>query len=89
MNCTRCNAKSCRAGISCGNEKFDIENITQQFLSPNNQKIVQAAAHLVDNGRAGTLSRVEEIIEFIKLMQYQKVGLAYCYGMESINRLKS
>jgi uncharacterized metal-binding protein len=82
MNCTRCNKKTCRTGVPCGNEKFDIETVTEQFLSPENQKIVQAAAQLVDNGRAGTLSRLEEIIEFIKTMQYQKVGLAYCYGME-------
>lgn len=83
MNCTRCNSKSCRGGIACGNEKFDIENITEQFHDISNQKIVQAAAHLVDNGRAGTLSRLEEIIEFVGLMNYQRVGLAYCYGMES------
>lgn len=83
MNCTRCNSKSCRAGVACGNEKFDIETVMDQFHTPSNQKIVQAAAHLVDNGRAGTLSRLEEIIEFSKHMQYQRVGLAYCYGMES------
>lgn len=82
MNCTRCNSKSCRTGISCSSEKFDIEEISNEFHDPANQKIVQAAARLVDNGRAGTLSRLDEIIEFIKLMQYKRVGLAYCYGME-------
>lgn len=82
MNCTRCNAKSCRTGVSCNNEKFDTEAVLEEFRDPHNQKIVQAAAQLVDNGRAGTLSRLDEIIEFIRLMQYQRVGLAYCYGME-------
>jgi uncharacterized metal-binding protein len=37
---------------------------------------------LVDNGKAGTLSRLQETIAFIKSMDYKKVGLAYCYGME-------
>lgn len=82
MNCSRCNAKSCRTGVSCNNEKFDTEAVLEEFRDPHNQKIVQAAAQLVDNGRAGTLSRLDEIIEFIRLMQYQRVGLAYCYGME-------
>lgn len=82
MNCTRCNVKSCRTGVSCHNEKFDTEAVLEEFHDLHNQKIVQAAAQLVDNGRAGTLSRLDEIIEFIRLMQYQRVGLAYCYGME-------
>jgi uncharacterized metal-binding protein len=43
---------------------------------------VKAAAELVDAGRAGTLSRMDEIIEYAKLMKYEKIGLAYCYGME-------
>jgi len=46
------------------------------------QKIVQAAAQLVDNGRAGTLSRLQELIEFSKIMDFRTIGLAYCYGME-------
>jgi uncharacterized metal-binding protein len=83
MNCTLCDSKVCRTGISCNKEKYDIENTLEEFHSPENQKIIQAAAGLVDNGRAGTLSRLEEIIEFVKRMQYKKVGLAYCYGMEN------
>lgn len=47
-----------------------------------NQKVIQAAAELVDHGRAGTLSRLEETIEFAKLMDYKRIGLAYCYGKE-------
>jgi uncharacterized metal-binding protein len=49
---------------------------------PDNQKIIQAAAELVDNGRAGTLSRLQEIIEFSKSMNFKRIGIAYCYGME-------
>jgi len=45
-------------------------------------EIVDAAAQLVDNGRAGKLSRTQEIIEFARIMHYQKIGIAYCYGME-------
>ena len=50
---------------------------------PDNQKIVQAAARLVDKGRAGTLSRLQEMIEFSKSMNFKRIGIAYCYGMES------
>lgn len=44
---------------------------------------MQAAARLVDGGKAGSLSRLEEIAEYALDRSWKKVGLAYCYGMES------
>jgi len=82
MDCTKCNTKMCRTTGSCNAEKFDSEALISTYHLPDNQKIVQAAASLVDNGRAGTLSRLQEIVEFSKSMNFQKIGLAYCYGME-------
>lgn len=82
MDCTKCNTKNCRTTQSCHAQKFDAENLIETYHSPSNQKIVQAAALLVDNGRAGTLSRLQEIIEFSKSMDFKRIGLAYCYGME-------
>jgi uncharacterized metal-binding protein len=83
MNCLACKVKSCRKNISCGAEKFDLVSNMDAYHTADSQKIVQAAAVLVDGGRAGTLSRVEELVEFAQLMNYQRIGLAYCYGMES------
>jgi len=82
MDCTKCNTKVCRTTGSCNAEKFDSEDLISTYHLQDNQKIVQAAAILVDNGRAGTLSRLQEIIEFSKSMNFQSIGLAYCYGME-------
>lgn len=87
MNCVSCQAKTCRDLESCGVEKFSLPEIKEKYKMEDNQKILQAAACLVDYGRAGTLSRMEEIAEFIKLMNYRKPGLAYCYGMESDAKL--
>lgn len=82
MDCTRCNTKSCRTTESCHSEKFDAEALMATYHLPNNQKIIQAAASLVDNGKAGTLSRLQEVIEFSKNMNFNRIGIAYCYGME-------
>ncbi len=82
MDCTKCNIKTCRITESCKSQKFDNESLMLEYHLPDNQIIVQAAAILVDNGRAGTLSRLQEIIEFSKSMNFQRIGLAYCYGME-------
>jgi len=82
MNCLKCNVKSCRSAQSCGLESFDRNQLKDRYLQTQNQSVVQAAAELVDNGRAGELSRMEELLEFMKTMDYKKPGLAYCYGME-------
>lgn len=83
MDCTKCNTKQCRVGTACKATKGDSTSILEQYHHEHTQNIVQAAAQLVDNGRAGTLSRLQEIVEFAKHMQYKKIGLAYCYGMEA------
>lgn len=46
------------------------------------QVYTKAASELNDNGRAGTLTRLEEIVEYSKLRGYSSIGVAYCYGME-------
>jgi uncharacterized metal-binding protein len=57
--------------------------VVAQYHRGDTQSIVQAAARLVDDGLAGTLSRVQELERFILDRDYAKVGLAYCSGMEN------
>jgi len=83
MNCTTCEDKVCRKQqTSCGSESFVKTEILEEYREASHTEIVKAAAELVDHGKAGTLSRIQEIIEFAKSMNYQKLGIAYCYGME-------
>ncbi len=82
MDCIKCNIKNCRITESCNSQKFDSDALKRKYHLSDNQKIIQAAAKLVDNGRAGTLSRLQEIIVFAKEMNFKRIGFAYCYGME-------
>ena len=83
MNCTTCNDKVCRKQqTSCDRESSDKPEVIAEYQDVANSEIVKAAAELVDSGRAGTLSRMEEIVGFAQTMGYKKLGLAYCYGME-------
>ncbi len=82
MDCTECSSKVCRKNIDCLKHDLDRDVIKARYLEPQNQPLVQSAAALVDNGRAGTLGRIDELIEFSREMNYQKVGLAYCYAIE-------
>ena len=83
MNCTSCEDKVCRKQqTSCDRESFDKTKVIGEYQEVSNSEIVKAASELVDSGRAGTLSRMEEVVEFAQTMGYKKLGLAYCYGME-------
>ena len=82
LNCLDCAAKSCKSrGADC----FGIH---QKSLAGYGQGdgpgIIKSSSALIDDGRAGTLSRFQEVIEFCRLRNYRKIGLAYCYGMESL-----
>lgn len=80
MNCTACQSKQCRSLEVCDATRFEKETIKEKYLL--HQPLVEAAAQLVDFGRAGNLSRLDETIEFATRMKYKRIGLAYCYGME-------
>ena len=82
MDCIKCNTIRCRTPEAFHDQRFDAEELMVTYHLPENVKIIQAAAQLVDNGRAGTLSRLQEVIEFSKSMNFQRIGIAYCYGME-------
>lgn len=83
MDCLSCENKVCRKDqTSCSGESFIKKDLLIKYHAENSQIIIENAAELVDNGRAGTLSRILELVEFVKLMNYKKIGLAYCYGME-------
>lgn len=83
MDCVQCRSKQCREAEPCTVGAFVPGDVTQRYHEQDAQRIVQSAAELVDDGRAGTLSRLEELVDFIRTQKYQKVGLAYCYGMEN------
>lgn len=85
MDCTHCKTKICRKGERCEVVNFDTDDVLAKYQAE--QRLVEAAAQLVDNGRAGTLSRLQEIAEFAQLAEMKTIGLAYCYGMEPDARL--
>lgn len=82
MNCTKCNSKACRQMKDCPLTSVQKDRLVAEYAVEQNAAVLKEAAQLVDRGRAGTLSRFQEIIEFAKGMKYQNIGFAYCYGME-------
>lgn len=79
MDCTRCAEKGCRISRPCTDRRNEY---IDQYSTEESQEVTRAASILVDGGRAGTLTRLEEIAEYAKLKDYRRLGVAYCYGME-------
>ena len=80
MDCLDCSSKSCKkSGADC----FGLHDLSvAQYSSLDAASTLKSASMLVDNGRAGTLSRIQELIEFCIYQNYKVVGIAYCFSVE-------
>lgn len=82
MDCLKCSSKACKT------EKKDCTGGREETIRGYRDAGLSAtfgnADALVAHGRAGTLSRIEEIVEYCTLQGYKKIALAYCYSMEDL-----
>lgn len=82
LNCLDCISKSCKMK---GSDCFDVKTISHEIYARDEvNSLVRNSSKLVDNGRAGELSRFQEVIEFCQLQGYENIGLAYCFGLEAL-----
>ncbi len=81
--CDLCNNKNCKTGKDC----YGVKDLSlTEYRNPEIKKITIAASKLIDNGRAGTLSRLDEIIQFCLSKGYKRIGLAYCIAFDVAGR---
>lgn len=82
MQCLSCKKKACKLEAKDCNDVHDEALST--YRSPDNQSLYRNADALVAHGRAGMLSRFDEIMEFVKAQRYKEVAVAYCFSMETL-----
>lgn len=81
--CDLCLNRACKKGKDC----YDVKAASlEKYGKPETVEITSAASKLIDNGRAGTLSRLDEIIEFCRDKGYKRIGLAYCIAFDAAGR---
>ncbi len=80
--CLTCKSLKCRdKGIDCyGVKDSSIKVYSDKLVNLK----TRSASLLIDNGRAGSLSRMEEVIEFCKSEDYSRIGIAYCFGLKEM-----
>ncbi len=80
MDCLKCTNKNCKLSArDCPGTK---DSILKNYSDPPVQQLYRNADDLVSGGRAGHLSRLEEILEFSHSQGYRHIGIAYCFSME-------
>ena len=80
MKCLNCANKDCK--LSAKDCNGSRETVIAEYKDKGYVPLYENADKLVANGLAGTLSRVDEIIEFAGLQKYKTIGIAYCFSME-------
>lgn len=81
MNCALCTDKECYNGKDCLNIKDEIKKLYQEHETSiiRNSALIEARYYMKK-------TRIEEIILFSKKMNYKKIGLAFCLGLEKESR---
>jgi uncharacterized metal-binding protein/rhodanese-related sulfurtransferase len=84
MNCLNCQNKLCKTeGKDCTGLR---DETIECYSDPAHRATYLDADRLVAGGRAGTLSRLQEIAEFCRYREYGRIGIAYCFAMEDLAR---
>ncbi len=78
MKCAKCSKKVCVDGIDC---KKISENMLKEYEKRDNLKITKVSSY-IEGKYYMKKTRLEEIIEFCKLMNYKNIGIAFCIGLE-------
>ncbi len=80
MQCLKCEKKACKSEAKDCDDTHDSS--LERYREPSNLALYRNADALVAGGRAGTLSRFEEIVGFAHAQGYREIALAYCFSME-------
>ncbi len=76
MKCHKCQSPECyRNGKVCSNIKEVLKSLT-----PTEEKILKVASD-IEREFYGKLTRLEEIVEFARRMEFERVGIAFCIGL--------
>ncbi|MBN2417599.1 DUF1847 domain-containing protein [bacterium] len=80
MDCLKCTTASCQTDRrDCTGNR---ETVLDLYRADGNPDLYEQADRLVSEGRAGTLSRAEEILHFCRDRGIGTVSLAYCYALD-------
>lgn len=76
MKCAFCKNKDCYTGKDC----FDLRDDVESAITDDDLKIMRVAGHIESSGYM-KLNRMQELIKFCEMMNFKKIGIAFCIGL--------
>lgn len=84
MKCAKCTHRKCYLeGQNC--TKISLEDVKEAYV--DERLAIMKAAACTEGRFYNNLTRLEETVEFCKLMEYKKIGLAFCVGLNQEAKL--
>lgn len=78
MKCAKCTHRKCYLeGQNC--TKISLEDVKEAYV--DERLDIMKAAACTEGRFYNNLTRLEETVEFCKLMGYKKLGMAFCIGL--------
>lgn len=78
MDCANCRKKECYEGKDCSGI---TEEVADHYLADKGDLEIARVASFVEARFYRKLTRLEELINFSKEMNYTKLGIAFCIGL--------
>lgn len=82
LNCASCPKKECSDGKDC----LEIEEKVKKLYQRNDIDVLKKST-AIESRYYMQKTRLEEIILFSEMMDYQKIGLAFCIGLSEESSL--
>jgi len=79
VKCAKCNSKKCKIGIDCKSEI--TKKVISEYKKEENKKLIEVSSYIEGNYYMKK-NRIEELIEFCKMMNYTKLGISFCIGLK-------
>lgn len=78
MKCAKCTHRKCYLeGQNC--TKINLEDVKEAYV--DERLAIMKAAACTEGRFYNNLTRLEETVEFCKIMGYKKIGMAFCIGL--------
>jgi uncharacterized metal-binding protein len=77
LNCASCQKKDCYNGKDCLNIKEEVKKLYKEH-----ELEILKKSTAIESRYYMEKTRIEEIIIFSKMMNYKRIGLAFCVGLE-------
>jgi len=95
VKCSKCGVFACIENKQLNAPKFCPMNTQEevlgaalkQYIDPDNQNMMAAAARTQVKGIASSWTRIEDVINFAREMGYEKIGIATCIALISESRI--